>query len=188
MVYDSHYFLAISIPDQLKLWVKEQQQQLLQLSKLSYKHHVDFADFHITIKFLGPASIQKKQRMINQLQQLKNNESFHLSIGSIGHFGSPTQPRVLWLRVALNNHLIDLFQQIESITEKIGFPKENKFYQPHITLVKKWRTGHLDQQDWNRMNKQINEKQLLTVDTFKLYQIEPNEKPMYKSIQKFKLL
>ncbi|CQR48179.1 2'-5'-RNA ligase [Paraliobacillus sp. PM-2] len=187
MANDSHYFLAIPIPDDLKEWMKTQQEQFLQLSHLTYKHYVDYADFHITLKFLGAVSLEKQKILINELEQLSNSGSFNLSIGKFGYFGLQTRPRVCWLDVEKNEPLLYLYNKIESISKTIGFSEEKRTYQPHITLVKKWATGNLIHERWDQIQKQLNEEKSFTVDRFVLYRVVPKGKPMYKTVHEVKL-
>lgn len=188
MTENAHYFLAIPIPNELKPWVKEQQQHFLQSSKLIYKHVVDKEDFHITLKFFGPISLAKKKLLVDDLKQIKNSEPFELEIGSIGYFGSPNRPRVCWLGVGQDDQLSNLYKRIESIAETHGYQPEKRAYSPHITLAKKWRAGHLEEQDWKQKIIHLNEKKRFKVDSFKLYRVAPKQKPMYQTIETFKLV
>jgi 2'-5' RNA ligase len=60
----------------------------------------------------------------------------------VGAFPNPRKPNVVWLGVSEGeNELRELASKVETLVRKIGLPKSNKGFSPHLTLarVKFWR-------------------------------------------------
>src|SRR5699024_1349956 len=97
-------------------------------------------------------------------------------------FGTPKQPRVLWLGIEATKTLNNLQQLVDSIAEQHGFPREKRSYTPHITLAKKWK-DHSKTVEL-KASQQKTEFLLENVHDHDLagYQILPQEHPKYVPI------
>lgn len=138
------YFIALPLPDdakrQLAAWCEEQKEEY------SFRKWVHSQDYHITLKYLGPCSLQTLGSVKQKLASaLSSGESFTLAIDGLGTFGRSDSPRILWAGV--QGRLTSLHQlqfTVEQAMEEIGFPKEQRPYRPHVTLAK-----HFQGQRWD---------------------------------------
>ncbi|HHY74770.1 MAG TPA: RNA 2',3'-cyclic phosphodiesterase [Bacillus bacterium] len=179
-----HYFIAIPLPDLLKDYFSSWQNDLQQ--KLSYKEWPHQQDLHITLKFLGPVDSEALLQLQAELKEIEQLEVFSLNVGTIGTFGNPRQPRVVWAGVEKTNQLTILQQRVEECAARIGFAKENREYRPHITLAKKW-TGDNGIEGMAEIRKEYREMQNMEVNEVIIYQVFPNRKPRYEVVQTYQL-
>ena len=90
-------------------------------------------NIHLTLKFLGEADSKKMEALVSSLAEI-NNACFTIAVEGIGVFPSIAKPRVIWAGISDGRMEVEsLASGINSVCEKLGFPKEDKFH-PHITL------------------------------------------------------
>ncbi|SDK44615.1 RNA 2',3'-cyclic phosphodiesterase [Sediminibacillus albus] len=183
MAGNSHYFIGVPIDGSILDSLIHAQNQLKENEQVAFKSWTHPSDMHITLKFLGPAADNTIERLINNLQQINQLESFSLTIGGTGFFGNPQSPRVVWAGVHKTSPLLTLQKSVEKVCEDTGFSAEQRPYRPHITLAKKWSgeqtTGELMGDEPPEQN--------MAITKFQLYQIHPSQTPKYEVIKEFKL-
>lgn len=181
-----HYFIAIHIPEPLQTTFKNWQNILKE--KLPYKQWYHKNDLHITLKFLGAVEEEKLVDLVSRLDNLEKISPFEIEVGTLGTFGKPTNPRVLWAGVERHKDLISLQKDIEDIAEQIGFKKENRAYRPHITLAKKWAGKNSNTVEYlQNVTEAFPDTYLLQVNQFTLFQIHPERQQKYEVIKQFRL-
>ncbi len=91
--------------------------------------------FHLTMKFLGEITEQELGQVVTNMEIVaRQTRPFSLECRSTGYFPEKGTPRVLWAGVVLTEELKALQQKLELALEKIGFPKEERDFHPHLTL------------------------------------------------------
>src|SRR5690625_1573287 len=90
----AHYFIAIPLPSALKNYFAAWQEELK--GKVPYKQWTNKQDLHITLKFLGTVEKEQFIRLQKELQVVEHTKQFSTKVGSIGVFGNPDKPRILW--------------------------------------------------------------------------------------------
>ncbi|MFD2046378.1 RNA 2',3'-cyclic phosphodiesterase [Ornithinibacillus salinisoli] len=181
----SHYFIAVPLPNELKEKLAEWQKVLKK--HVTYKQWPHVEDLHITLKFLGAVSEEKLKKVTMELKSMETLSPFQLNVHSIGSFGNPQKPRVLWAGVDTTEDIKDLQQKVANCAEKCGFSMENRPYRPHITLAKKWDgTGKFNLDEIRQYF--IGEKYIFEVNKIILYQIFPSNTPKYKAMNTFQLV
>ena len=95
-------------------------------------------NYHLTLKFLGATPIQQIPQMIEALQQIAQTECpFSVTLKGIGFFPNRRDPRVFWIGVEDPADRVSLLaQRLEVSLESLGFSRENRPYQPHVTVAK----------------------------------------------------
>jgi len=91
---------------------------------------------HLTLKFLGEISEDQASRFKDRLEPLAaRSKPIVLTCRGLGSFppGSPN-PRVLWAGIQAGPDLALLAEAMESLGEELGFPREGRPFQPHLTL------------------------------------------------------
>lgn len=91
---------------------------------------------HLTLKFLGNIDAQKIREIEKILNEAASGmEPFVLTLKGIGAFPKLDYPRVIWVGVeggsAQSERLAEL---LEEKLERIGIPREDRKFHPHLTL------------------------------------------------------
>lgn len=93
------------------------------------------AALHLTLKFLGEVDAERLPEITRAAATAAARaKPIELHIGGLGAFPSFRNPRILWLGVEATPQLRMLKQDIEWEFAPIGFPREIRAFQPHITL------------------------------------------------------
>ena len=83
---------------------------------------------HLTLKFMGDIPASTLERVLEALPQVTASFSlFEISMSGLGVFPNPRRPRVLW--AGLDGDLA-----VDQAVEKLGLPKEDRLFSPHLTL------------------------------------------------------
>lgn len=107
------------------------------LKKLSLKGRwTDTDNFHLTLKFLGDTGIEQCRKIKEQLlSTLSSINIVKLSFDDIGFFPGDTDMRVVWLGLKGDvDALQKLNNQIEDSMAELGYKRERRKFNPHITL------------------------------------------------------
>ncbi len=91
---------------------------------------------HLTLKFLGTIFSSKTGEIKEVLQGIaKETTSFQIALSKIGAFPKIDYPRVIWIGAEEEeNRISEIKDKLEKRLERIGFHKESRLYQPHLTL------------------------------------------------------
>ncbi len=91
---------------------------------------------HLTLKFMGDIPASTVDRVLEALPPVAAAFSaFELSLSGLGVFPNPRRPRVLWagLEGGLET-LSELQLAVDEAVGKLGLPKEQRAFSPHLTL------------------------------------------------------
>ncbi|RMH07712.1 MAG: RNA 2',3'-cyclic phosphodiesterase [Nitrospirae bacterium] len=133
---DVRTFLAVSLPLPLREAVVAYQRQLkAEFSGLTW---VQPHALHLTLKFLGEIPVPQVETLYTALSQADQRPmSFIVQVTGVGVFPHNRAPRTLWIGVAdPEGKLRELVRWIEQQVKALGFPEEDKPYQPHLTLAR----------------------------------------------------
>ncbi len=90
---------------------------------------------HLTLKFIGDVPSARVDELGHALTSVATAfRPFTLRFGRIGAFPSPRLPRVIWLAVELTPELRFLKDDLERALLERGVEREQRPFQPHITL------------------------------------------------------
>ncbi|AXI08854.1 RNA 2',3'-cyclic phosphodiesterase [Oceanobacillus sp. 143] len=181
-----HYFIAIQLSEAIQEYFSNWEGELKQ--RLPYKQWTTKQDLHITLKFLGPVDDNKLSTLKSELaNNLNDIAKISILVGTIGTFGKPDRPRVLFADVQKTSSLLNLQKNVEKSAGNAGFIKEKRPYKPHITLAKKWNGEEnqrfselLDVQD-----KKYRELQSMLIEEVVLFKIHPEQNPKYEIIDRY---
>jgi len=94
-------------------------------------------NLHITLKFLGDVQQDKRGDLQTAIaNSIGGIGPFELKIHSGGVFPTIKKPRILWAGFDISKELSVLVNNLENEFEKIGYSKDLKPFQPHITLAR----------------------------------------------------
>ena len=91
---------------------------------------------HLTLKFLGDISGEQEERVKESVGRIEQFRKFTVSIKGFGFFPDSKRPRVFWAGLDAPPELARLAEQVENAVERLGFPRENRAFKPHLTLAR----------------------------------------------------
>jgi RNA 2',3'-cyclic 3'-phosphodiesterase len=188
MIKDPHYFVALRLPLETKLALKENSFKLKEsLSFSRWEHH---EDLHVTLAFLGSAKIERLQLTKTLLKEaLRNSPSFNLNINELGAFGKGDNPRVLWADLSKEEKLLLLREIVFHACEQAGFILETRPFRPHITLARKWNgMGPFHCKILEMWNAFQPEPITFRANEVVIYQTHLDKLPKYEVIDSFALM
>jgi len=128
-------FIAIAVPESV---LKSCQDIMAQLRGLNLQgRFAKTQSIHLTLQFLG--NIEEDQIVgIAQVLKQAGREiaPFDLEVRGLGVFPQLSNPRVVWIGVEPVDGLMKLQSKIQQGLEPLGFPKENRDFHPHLTLLR----------------------------------------------------
>ena len=129
-------FIAIELPEMIRKPLSDSLKDSIVIKKKKARL-TSKENLHITLKFLG--DVQQDKR--GDLQAAIANSvggigPFELKIHSGGVFPAIKKPRILWAGFDISKELSVLVNNLENEFEKIGYSKDLKPFQPHITLAR----------------------------------------------------
>ena len=91
---------------------------------------------HLTLKFFGDISTEDVKNICSAVQNRATSEqSLNLKIEKLGVFPDARRPRVIWCGVTGDVEKLSILQkQLDSDFAGIGFPREDRPFQAHLTL------------------------------------------------------
>jgi|Deesub1362A_J573_1020465.scaffolds.fasta_scaffold45310_1 2'-5' RNA ligase len=90
---------------------------------------------HLTLRFLGEIDEKRVDRIKEAIERsVKGKRCFYMNLKGTGVFPSFSRPRVLWVAVEDSPQLKEIYENLQTELEKLGFEKEKRNFHPHITL------------------------------------------------------
>jgi RNA 2',3'-cyclic 3'-phosphodiesterase len=127
-------FVALQIPSVVKENITGLIEQLRVASPQT--RWVRSENLHVTLKFIGEVAEAKLDTIRNALTATRSNRSVTLDFRQLGFFPSEKHPRVLWVGIEASTNLQTLANDVEQALEKLGFPREDRPFSPHLTLTR----------------------------------------------------
>lgn len=137
---------------------------------------------HVTLKFIGEQKEEQVAAIGQRLRQVQS-EPFGIRVGGYGFFPTARAPRVFWVGICAGPELAALAGQIDEAVTKLGVPREEREYSPHLTLARaggrsgdpKWRKGDKPNSMFELLQKRLAamgelDFGTMTADKFILYQ------------------
>jgi 2'-5' RNA ligase len=93
------------------------------------------ANLHVTTKFIGEWPEARLGELKAALAGLPARDAIRVRIRQVGFFPNPHSPRVFWCGIEAPG-LPELAADTDSATAKLGIPRENRPFSPHLTLAR----------------------------------------------------
>jgi len=128
-------FIAIEIDEEVKDELVGVQKKIGMF--VTRGNYTDRTNFHVTLRFIGDAD----EKEISRLKQVVDEaalrvEPFELSLNGLGQFPRRNKA-IIWAGLEGElGRLKDLKRVVEEELEQKGFTKEDRDYNPHITLLR----------------------------------------------------
>jgi RNA 2',3'-cyclic 3'-phosphodiesterase len=181
-----HFFLALPISGEIRHYLHKWTQEVT--NQYKFKQWVHPKDYHITLSFLGKASIKQIEGIKKRVERTTaDHQSFSLTLDEINAFGREASPSIFWAGVLESEPLRRLQKDVKETCETEGFLLEDRPYKPHITLAKKWTSNTAF--PYNDVRKLVGKNEILTWDVQEviLYETHLDRTPKYEAIKEFKL-
>lgn len=130
-------FYAIEFKEEIKDSLFSVQKDLRRLCNGGNFSHRE--NFHLTLRFIGEQTPEQVQKLISALHNTAAVTSgFTLKINRLGAFNKGNK-KIIWAGLEKNIELQLLYNELENNLDKAGYPREERGYSPHITLVRETR-------------------------------------------------
>ncbi|MFC2016844.1 RNA 2',3'-cyclic phosphodiesterase [Chloroflexota bacterium] len=139
-------FIAIELPDELKLELTQLETQL-KLGAQPLVKWVDPYSIHLTLKFLGSIAADKVDEITRAMEEaVRGISPFRLNVKDLGVFPNLRRVQVAWVGMGGEvDKLGQLQQRIESNLVPLGFAPESRPFTPHLTLARLRDRASLDE-------------------------------------------
>ena len=127
-------FIAIALPDEIHRELARQQAAFRAVCPDARWTHAE--GIHLTLKFLGEISDPQAKQVTAALAPLANFQYFRVEVKGFGFFPDARRPRVFWAGVAAPPDLARLAAGVEDAMASLGFAREQRAYNPHLTLAR----------------------------------------------------
>ncbi len=127
-------FIAIELPGAVKSFLKSISDELKKCG--GPVRWVQPEGIHLTLKFLGSIHAGLLPQIEEAARPLFNkHEPIHLQVVGLGAFPDLKRPRVVWAGLSDSaGALPPLVNRLENLLEPLGFAKEKRPFNPHLTL------------------------------------------------------
>ncbi len=130
-------FIAISLPEEISQNLNRVISELKELLAGKPLRWTPVKNIHLTLKFLGDVSSKNLDVLIKTIAvEAEQYSAFDINIGNFGVFPSASRPRVLWVGVEASKPLHGIQAGIDQATSRLGYPKEERPFSPHLTLAR----------------------------------------------------
>jgi RNA 2',3'-cyclic 3'-phosphodiesterase len=126
-------FIALDIPAEIRARMLEYMERARRVAPEARWARTE--GLHVTLKFIGEVSDAKVQEIKTALTAVKA-VPFEVKFENVGFFPSPKSPRVFWIGVEGGEALPQLAATIDGVTHGLGLAKEDRAYNPHLTLAR----------------------------------------------------
>ena len=93
-------------------------------------------NLHVTLKFIGEVPETKLAAIRSALAGARSDQIVTLDFRGLGFFPNEKHPHVFWAGITASPNLKTLAADIDGATEKLGIPREQRPFSPHLTLAR----------------------------------------------------
>lgn len=169
-------FIAIELPKEINDNLQKLQNDMK--DSMPDARWTKYGNIHLTLKFLGDTNVTKLELIGTIIQEIARKYSpFIISLKGIGAFPNSRKPSVIWTGIDKGKDEISkLANEIESAMEKLGFPRENRSFNPHLTIGRVRELNHPSEMMQALENPTVGEVGEFTVDRVNFIKSELNPK------------
>ncbi|OHB66891.1 MAG: 2'-5' RNA ligase, partial [Planctomycetes bacterium RBG_13_63_9] len=97
---------------------------------------VEVGNLHLTLKFLGDVASREIPRVCEAVERgTAKVAPFELEVRGAGAFPDARRPRTVWLGVGNGaEEMVELHRHVEAKLSKLGYRKEHRRFQAHLTI------------------------------------------------------
>jgi 2'-5' RNA ligase len=126
----------VDLPEALRIRLGEQIDRLSSRAGPGVVRWVRPEGIHLTLKFLGEVESDRIEEVSRRIWAVaQGHRAFRVQVAGVGCFPSPQRPRVVWVGVKEQaGTLAGLQNDLERALSAIGFAREDRPFNPHLTL------------------------------------------------------
>src|SRR5712691_11506638 len=98
-------------------------------------------NLHVTLEFIGEVEEAQLASIRTGLGGVRSDQPVALDFRGLGFFPNEEHPRVFLAGIEASPNLKTLAADIDKATEKLGIPREQRPFSPHLTLARFERPG-----------------------------------------------
>ena len=126
-------FLAVNLPSDLRERIYADAAPLRAIAPAVTWVRVEH--LHMTVKFLGEVDGSRVDGLLSALRTgLAAHDPFSLGFSGLGAFPDFRRPRVVWIGVRNDRAIAAVASDIEGICESLGFARDERAFNAHLTL------------------------------------------------------
>jgi len=128
-------FIAVPAPDEVKRLIDRIENELR--SAGADVKWVEPDNVHVTLKFLGNITPDRVEIVGEEITQaLTGVRRFEVEVSGMGTFPKHGRsPRVIWLGLGQGSDMLcEVARRVEDVCANLGFEKEERPFQPHLTI------------------------------------------------------
>lgn len=126
-------FIALVLPEDARRVLQREQQNLADL--VSGVKWASPRTIHVTLAFLGPTPAEAIATISTVVQETASRcKPINFTLQGIGAFPNTRSPKVIWAGMRNCAALLELQQQLANGLDALGFQKDKKPFNAHITL------------------------------------------------------
>ena len=127
-------FIAIDFPEETRKALEDIQKKLKK-SEAGVRW-VKPSSIHLTLKFLGNIHLaQVEDIALAVAEEVRDQPPITLGAAGLGAFPSRKKPRVIWIGMEGEVQRLTRIQaRVENALEPLGFVREKRVFQPHLTI------------------------------------------------------
>ena len=127
-------FVAIELPNDIRAAFATVLKELRDVSP--HTKWVRPANLHLTLKFLGDTGTDKLSALQSALATIRFAQPVTLEFRGLGSFPNAKHPRVFCAGIQNSPSLAAIVSEIDKAVHALGFPLENRLFNPHLTLAR----------------------------------------------------
>jgi 2'-5' RNA ligase len=127
-------FVALEIPSEVRKNLASLIESLRAVSPQT--RWVRPENLHVTLKFIGEVPEAKLSVIRGALASVRSEQPVTLDFRGLGFFPNEKHPRVFWAGIEASPDLKTLAAEIDGATEKLGIPREQRPFSPHLTVAR----------------------------------------------------
>jgi RNA 2',3'-cyclic 3'-phosphodiesterase len=127
-------FVALEIPSTVRNNLAEFLKQLRALAPQPRWARPE--NLHVTLKFIGEVLPEKLGAIRAALAEVHSESAVWIDFRGLGFFPDETRPRVFWVGMNASPNLKTLATDIDDSTQKLGIPRGQRPFLPHLTLAR----------------------------------------------------
>src|SRR5438132_4676444 len=127
-------FVALEVPSTVRENLASLLQSLRAVSRQT--RWVRLENLHVTLKFIGEVPETKLAGICGALAGVRCEHLVTLDFRGLGFFPNEKHPRVFWAGIVASPNLKTLAADIDGAAEKLGIPREQRPFSPHLTLAR----------------------------------------------------
>jgi 2'-5' RNA ligase len=131
-------FCAFELPESLRARISQHSQKVRDAVPEAAASWSRPENIHLTVKFFGNVAQQRVTPISAAAARVvKEFSPIQIDVGKTGVFPRPSRPQVLWIGIDDASHaLATLHKQLEHEFAREGFAKEDRAFQPHLTIAR----------------------------------------------------